>query len=855
MRFKSWMIVGVVLMSCLAASVSAETETLIGEHYAYVLNGITFIQPERAGFMVRIGWVEPDGTYRNDRVWINNRPLRHGPSAPDYSINDVEWQVGEASVRMLWSKTSPLSAACMISADKPVRITLEATPTWQTYASKYSLRGNNEITGEGQFAIPPIGESKIWYNWKLKASGKPVAKICVSDQTYLGELVVSGTSKDHKNGQHAALVYDLDGKTPLKFVAGFESLADLRKVERILNTAFEKYDKERVRAFGDWGKFLDPMMDQMGHNRLYDFQTHWVAPAVCRYWTRTDGVMFFVWDSFFNAQMYCLEDFEQAKIQLRAMFEAQQENGLLPLYSGARWDPSWDRSQPPVGAMCVWKIYQRWPDKVFLAEFYPKLKKWHDWWFTPRPFNKLPYRDGNQNGLLEWGTESNLEWQNAVWESGLDDSPMYDEAIVNLESGTLMLDDVGLSALWGMDAMYLAMIADELGYAADANRFRNEKERMANNLNKVLWNDEMGMYNNRYWNAESRLDAPMGKIITAKYFRAPDGKPGLKADYYNGNNFDTFVLSRTEEAIDYHCGPKLEGLERSKYTVRWSGSLVPEKSGEYTFVAMYHDGARMWIDGQHVLDDWKKGGHKVTVSKPIRLEAGKLVPIKVEHVQHGWRDQIKLTWHMGTPPEKSLFSSTISPMCFYPLIMGAPSKQQAARMLKILKDPNKFWGDWVMPTVPRDDPAYPDEHYWRGKIWPPSNYLVYLGLKNYAADDLREEFARKSIQLFMRNYKRNWSCHENFRNDGNGCSVPHYTWGALMCLMGLEEVCDIEPDGTIRLNGQLPENIKLRGIPILGKRYDIETKDGTAQIRYDEEVVLQAKKKIVKETIAIIGSR
>ncbi len=46
--------------------------------------------------------------------------------------------------------------------------------------------------------------------------------------------------------------------------------------------------------------------------------------------------------------------------------------------------------------MAVWKMHQRWPDMAFLAEVYPKLAQWHDWWPTAR--------DGNKNGLLEWGS-------------------------------------------------------------------------------------------------------------------------------------------------------------------------------------------------------------------------------------------------------------------------------------------------------------------------------------------------------------------------------------------------------------------------------------------------------------------
>jgi len=32
----------------------------------------------------------------------------------------------------------------------------------------------------------------------------------------------------------------------------------------------------------------------------------------------------------------------------------------------------------------------------------------------------------------------------------------------------------------------------------------------------------------------------------------------------------------------------------------------------------------------------------------------------------------------------------------------------------------------VIPSIAIDDPAFPDQDYWRGRIWGPMNYLVYL---------------------------------------------------------------------------------------------------------------------------------
>jgi glycogen debranching enzyme len=39
-----------------------------------------------------------------------------------------------------------------------------------------------------------------------------------------------------------------------------------------------------------------------------------------------------------------------------------------------------------------------------------------------------------------------------------------------------------------------------------------------------------------------------------------------------------------------------------------------------------------------------------------------------------------------------------------------------------LRNPDEFWGEWVLPSIARNDPAYPDQTYWRGRIWAPMNF-------------------------------------------------------------------------------------------------------------------------------------
>lgn len=141
-------------------------------------------------------------------------------------------------------------------------------------------------------------------------------------------------------------------------------------------------------------------------------------------------------------------------------------------------------------------------------------------------------------------------------------------------------------------------------------------------------------------------------------------------------------------------------------------------------------------------------------------------------------------------------SHRLSPTNFYPMMAKVATPGQAQRMVsEHLLNPAEFWGEWVIPSIARDDPAFKDQNYWRGRIWGPMNYLVYLGLENYhqpEIDEARKELAQKSLDLFLRDWNTNGHVHENYNGaTGNGDDVPNsdrfYHWGALLGLMSLDE--------------------------------------------------------------------
>jgi hypothetical protein len=171
-------------------------------------------------------------------------------------------------------------------------------------------------------------------------------------------------------------------------------------------------------------------------------------------------------------------------------------------------------------------------------------------------------------------------------------------------------------------------------------------------------------------------------------------------------------------------------------------------------------------------------------------------------------------------------------------------------MLTVLTDPTKFWGKYLLPTLAYDDPDYHQQEYWRGDIWGPPNYITWVGIKKYASPQQINEFADRSVELFMREWLAKGVCGENYLStDGTQNHDPHYTWGALLNLIGLESIVDVDDSGQIVLNGNQTKTISLAHIPLLGQIYDVKTSPGSAVLLRDGKVVLKADGKIVRSAM------
>ncbi len=243
---------------------------------------------------------------------------------------------------------------------------------------------------------------------------------------------------------------------------------------------------------------LDAVRDVIGWNTVHDAVNDRPYTALSRNWSARKFGGFGVWldDVFYHALLAGALDLDTALANLDAVLAHATEAGNLPCLVTGR-DAWVDRSQPPVGAFVVWLLYLQWGERSLLERCYAPLLANHEWWWRER--------DGNGNGLLEFGTSpvgAGLYRGTALAarnESSMDNSPTHDEARLVSDAGTLDCEDVGLNSLVALDGEMLARMARVLDRPAEAQRLEQRTEALRARIRDDLWDPERAVFANRLW--------------------------------------------------------------------------------------------------------------------------------------------------------------------------------------------------------------------------------------------------------------------------------------------------------------------------------------------------------------------
>jgi beta-glucosidase len=129
------------------------------------------------------------------------------------------------------------------------------------------------------------------------------------------------------------------------------------------------------------------------------------------------------------------------------------------------------------------------------------------------------------------------------------------------------------------------------------------------------------------------------------------GARGLTGEYFdNADLAGQPVLTRVDGQIDFDWGggPPDPALPRDRFSVRWTGQLTAPVSGHYTLTVAGDDGARLYLDGAPVIDDWRTGGTR-TRTHDATLKAGEAHEIRFEFFESTGSSSCKLKW---LPPDE-----------------------------------------------------------------------------------------------------------------------------------------------------------------------------------------------------------
>lgn len=381
------------------------------------------------------------------------------------------------------------------------------------------------------------------------------------------------------------------------------------------------------------------------------------------------------WDSGFAALGFAVFDEARAWQEIARLLEGQWDDGMVPhiifhqksetyfpgpdVWGADHEPPTSGISQPPVLATVVRHMFDHARDTALaedrVAAFYPKILAWHRWWWTRRDL------DGSGLSVIYH-----------PWESGRDNSPVWDEALARVEPTKTRYQRRDVSVV-------------------DASHRPHNHE-----------------YDRYLFLVETFREAGYDPDVLAANspFKVHDvGINGI----LQGANRDLMALAERFGSAD----ERQELLDRIALTDRAFEKLwVPER-GLY----LNHD-----------------------------LIADRTVDCATS-------------------------------ASFLPLFGRVPDAARAG----ILADELRRWGEacqWLVPSLPPDDPRFEPKRYWRGPVWAVINWLIGQGLKAYGISDLERRLRTDTLDLVER-----FGQYEHYSPvDGAGGGGDTFTWTAAVAL-------------------------------------------------------------------------
>lgn len=273
------------------------------------------------------------------------------------------------------------------------------------------------------------------------------------------------------------------------------------------------------------------------HSLQGSFKNDWMTPD--RYPHRN----MWLWDSAFEALGLRYLSREKAESCIRAVLSRQSSNGFIPHMMTPYGDDS-KITQPPLLCWATWRLFDSGSSMQFIESIFPKLVKYLKRYLT---------MDKNENGLLEW-VEGGQE-------SGMDNSPRFDNE--------RQPDAIDLNSFVASELFYLGKIAAQLHESSTVEYCRKKREFLSKRINSMLWDEKDGLYYD--------LDTK-GKLINVKTcacftplfagIAPPERVKRLVANLTNPEEFNrAFPVSSTAATEPSFCGDMWRGPAWANYNL------------------------------------------------------------------------------------------------------------------------------------------------------------------------------------------------------------------------------------------------------------------------------------------------
>jgi len=116
--------------------------------------------------------------------------------------------------------------------------------------------------------------------------------------------------------------------------------------------------------------------------------------------------------------------------------------------------------------------------------------------------------------------------------------------------------------------------------------------------------------------------------------------------------------------------------------------------------------------------------------------------------EHMWDDKTGTFLSVKRDTLEKIPVATIG--SWIPLTAGIPTRAMARRMAEVLAG-DAWQTPLPVPTVGRTDPRWKSHAFWRGDVWPSTNYQIARGLADYGHRTLAADIADKTVANAIKN--------------------------------------------------------------------------------------------------------